>query len=143
MATQIPEPAVTRRTLVRSAALVWTVVGAFLSMRAMIWFSDSERTVMYLVLVALVIGFLKGHFVFTIIARRNILRIHELSPHKERICIFAFQAALSYLLILAMITLGILLRLSPIPREYLAMVYLAIGVGLVYASVQYWLSGRS
>ena len=75
---------------------------------------------------------------FARLARRNIQRIRELSPHKEKICLFAFQALQSYVLIIGMITLGILLRLSPIPREYLAIVYLAIGFALVYASLQYW-----
>ncbi|PWB74760.1 hypothetical protein C3F09_03465 [candidate division GN15 bacterium] len=140
MATRIPEPAVSRRTLVRSAAIVWSAVGAFLAIRAMLWFRNSERNIFWMALLALIIGFLKGHFVFSKLAQRNIRRIYDLSPHKEKICIFAFQAAFSYLLIIGMITLGILLRLSPIPREYLAIVYLAIGVGLLYASMQYWLA---
>lgn len=143
MATNIPEPAVSRTALVRSAAIVWGAVGTFLSIRGMLWFRASERNVFWIELIALVIGFLKGHLVFSKLARRNIRRICELSPHKEKICIFAFQAAYSYLLIIGMITLGILLRLSPIPREYLAMIYLAIGVGLLYASMQYWLATRS
>jgi len=96
-----------------------------------------------MVLIALVAGFLKGHFVFSKLAQKNIRRIYELAPHKEKVCIFAFQAAFSYLLIIGMITLGILLRFSPIPREYLAIVYLAIGIGLLYASVQYWLAART
>ena len=140
MTTRIPEPAVTRATLVRSAAIVWAAVGTALAVRAMLWFQASERNVFGMAFVALAIGFLKGHYLFSRLARRNIRRIYELSPHKEKICIFAFQAAFSYLLIMGMITLGILLRLSPIPREYLAMIYLAIGVGLLYASTQYWLA---
>jgi len=142
MGSHIPEPAVSRTTLVRSAAIVWGAVGTFLSIQALLWFRASERNVFWMVLIALVIGFLKGHWVFSTLARRNIRRIYELSPHKEKICIFAFQAAFSYLLIIGMITLGILLRLSPIPREYLAIIYLAIGVGLLYASMQYWLANR-
>ena len=109
----------------------------------MLWFRASERNVFWMVFIALVIGFLKGQFIFSKLARKNIRRIYELSPHKEKICVFAFQAAFSYILIVGMITLGILLRLSPIPREYLAIVYLAIGVGLLYASVQYWLRSRA
>lgn len=140
MTPRIPEPAVSRTILVRSAAIVWAGVGAFLSIRGMLWFRESERNIFWMALIALLIGLIKGHFVLAKLARKNIQRIYELSPHKAKICIFAFQAALSYLLIIGMITLGILLRLSPIPREYLAMIYLAIGVGLLYASMQYWLA---
>ena len=143
MTTRIPEPAVSRRTLVRSAAIVWGAVGTVLSLRAMLWFQASERKVFWMVFIALLIGFLKGHFVFSKLAQKNIRRIFELAPHKEKVCIFAFQAALSYLLVIGMIMLGILLRFSPIPREYLAIVYLAIGIGLLYASVQYWLAART
>jgi len=92
-----------------------------------------------MVLLALAIGLMKGRYVFGRLADKNILRIRELSPHKEKICLFAFQAMQSYLLIIVMMTAGILLRLSPIPREYLAVLYLAIGSGLIVASVQYWM----
>jgi hypothetical protein len=143
MTTNIPEPAVSRTTLVRSAAIVWGAVGTILAVRAMLWFRASERSVFWMALIALAVGFLKGHLIFAKLARKNIRRIYELSPHKEKVCIFAFQAAFSYVLIIGMITLGILLRLSPIPREYLAMIYLAIGVGLLYASTQYWLAYRN
>ncbi len=76
--------------------------------------------VWWMVLLALAIGLVKGRFVFSRFARKNILRIRELSPQKEKICIFAFQAMQSYLIIIGMVTLGILLRLSPLPRELLA-----------------------
>jgi hypothetical protein len=138
MATRIPEPAVSRKVLVRSAAITWSGVGTFLSLRAMIWFRLSTSNVFWMVLLALTIGLLKGHYVFRKLARRNIMRIKTLSPHKEKICLFAFQAIQSYLLIIGMIGLGILLRLSPIQREYLAVIYLAIGFALIYASIPYW-----
>jgi hypothetical protein len=142
MSWSIPEPAVSRMTLVRSAAIVWGSVGAFLSLRAMFWFEAATRPIYWMVFLALLAGFFKGHFIFARLARKNILRIRQLSPHKQKICLFAFQAIQSYLLIIGMITLGILLRLSPIPREYLAIIYLAIGFALLYASMQYWLAQR-
>ena len=93
-----------------------------------------------MVLLALAIGFLKGHFLLSRMARRNIRRIFELSPHKEKICLFAFQAIQAYLVIFGMMALGILLRHSSIAREALAVVYLAIGSGLMYASIPYWMT---
>jgi hypothetical protein len=135
----IPEPAVRRRTLILSAAAAWALVGAFLSVRAALWFRSSQRAIFWMVLLALAIGFLKGHFLLSRIARRNIRRILELSPHKEKICLFAFQAIQAYLLIFGMIVLGILLRHSSFPREALAVAYLAIGSALMYASIPYWI----
>jgi hypothetical protein len=37
-----------------------------------------------------------------------------------------------------MVMLGFILRYSPLPRELLGVIYLAIGVGLLYASGEYW-----
>ncbi len=138
VAIHIPEPAVSRKTLVRSAAITWGLVGAFLSLRAVLWFKTPSPAVLGLFLLALGLGFLKGKFIFSGLARRNIRRIRELSPHKEKICLFAFQAVQSYVIIVGMMALGIGLRRSALPRVDLAVLYLAIGSALIYASFQYW-----
>ncbi len=138
MTSRIPEPAVSRRTLTLAAGIVWALVGLFLSTRAVIWFYETRHLVVLLAALALIVGIVKSRYVFTKLVKRNIRRIGELSPHKEKICVFAVQAYESYLIILAMITLGILLRLSPIPREYLAAIYLAIGSALFFASFGYF-----
>jgi hypothetical protein len=134
----IPEPAVRRTALVRSAAVVWAAVGLYLSARAVGWFRAAPRSILLPAALALGLGFIKGRFVFAKLARRNIARIRELSPHKEKICIFAFQAYESYALIIAMMGLGIALRHSRIDRTILAVVYLAIGSALLYGSGPYW-----
>ncbi len=89
---------------------------------------------------ALAIGFIKGHFLLSRMARRNISRILGLAPHKEKICLFAFQAIQAYLVIFGMMGLGIVLRHSSVARESLAVVYLAIGSALIYASIPYWIA---
>ena len=43
----------------------------------------------------------------------------------------------SYLLIPFMIILGVILRHSPVPRLYLAVLYLAIGTALFLSSLRY------
>jgi hypothetical protein len=134
----VPEPAVRRSTLIRSAAVVWAAVGGYLSVRAVLWFRASTRPILPLALLALVLGFVKGQFIFAKIARRNIERIGELSPHKDKICVFAFQAYESYAIIIGMMGLGIALRHSSLDRVILAVIYLAIGSALVYGSGPYW-----
>jgi hypothetical protein len=128
MRKHIPDPAVRRQTLILSAAIVWALAGAFLSIRAALWFRSSNRAVSWMVILALSIGFLKGHFLLSRMARRNIERILGLSP----------QAIQAYLVIFGMMAFGIALRHSPVSREVLGVVYLAIGSALMYASAPYW-----
>ncbi len=134
----LPDPAVSRRTLVLTAALLWTIAGLILIARAALWLPESGYWAIIIAVISVGVGILKGKFVFSRIAKKNITRITELSPHKEKICVFAFQAMQSYLIVLAMIGLGILLRLSPIPRLWLASIYLAIGSALITSSSVYW-----
>lgn len=137
----IREPAASRKTLITTAAVVWAVVGLFLIVRGLLYYQEAHAANGVLTLIVAVVGILlglaKGIFVFAKLARKNVERINLLSPHKEKICVFAFQAWESYLIVLIMITLGILLRMSPLPRLYLIGVYLLIGIGLLIGSRAY------
>jgi len=137
----LPEPAVSRRTLTLTAGALWSIAGLILIGRAVIWLHDATLAVLLLAALFAAAGLVKGKYVLAKIARRNVKRIRELSPHKPKVCIFAFQAMQSYLIVIAMITAGILLRLSPLPRHWLAMLYIAIGAALEWASVVYWKTG--
>ncbi|NOY88134.1 MAG: hypothetical protein GXO93_01935 [FCB group bacterium] len=142
MKRRIPEPAVKRSTLLITAGIVWALVGIFLSVRAIIWIVAYPSQVVFLATLAIVIGLLKSHFVFSKIIKKNIERIKNISPDKEKICIFAFQAMQSYFIILVMIPLGIYLRMSSIPRNILVVIYLAIGSALFKASMEYFKAFR-
>lgn len=135
------EPAVPRRALYVTAALAWELAGLMLAVRAFGWLRELGLTSLAYVAPALLAGWAKGRWVFGRVADKNVARIEALSPHKKRICVFAFQALESYLLVLGMIGAGVLLRLSPLPRLFLAAVYLAIGFGLVLGSFRYWRAG--
>jgi hypothetical protein len=52
-------------------------------------------------------------------------------------CIFAFISWKSYLLVVLMALLGVLLRHSSLPRQYLAIIYIGIGLALVLSSIRY------
>ena len=133
----VKEPAVKRKTLARTAGIVWIAAGLVLSIRSIAWFSSGEINPYILVGAALLIGILKGRFLFSKIVVKNISRIKELAPHKDKVCIFAFQAIQSYLLVTFMIALGVALRMSPIPRDILAVIYLAIGTALFISGLKY------
>jgi hypothetical protein len=52
-------------------------------------------------------------------------------------CVFSFFSWKSYVLIAMMITLGRLCRHSAIPKPYLAVVYITMGLALILSSFTY------
>ncbi len=77
-------------------------------------------------------------FGFSKMASKNVQRI--IKYPRERVCLFAFQKWTSYPLVLVMVALGIYLRhYSPIPKPYLAVIYLGLGVSLFFSSFQYYI----
>jgi hypothetical protein len=137
------EPAASRRTLVLTAAALWSLAGLILITRAIFWLPDAGLWAIAIVVTSIGVGLLKGWLIFAKIARKNVERIRALSPHKPKICIFAFQAIQSYLIVIAMITLGVVLRMTPLPRLWLAAIYLAIGVALEWGALIYWRAATS
>ena len=134
------KPWVPRRVLLAVAGFVWTVVGAMLCVSAFRWLSDADLALaLPLGALAVVLAIVVAGPGFTRIARKNIGRI-ESAP--DRACVFGFQAWKSYLLVGFMIALGTFLRHSPIPKEYLAVVYATIGGALLVASLPYYVSFR-
>ena len=130
------KPAVTQNALVLIAGLVWTAVGIMLSTMAVVWLAaapGSQGPLLGTAGVALAI--VAWRFGFSRLARANVERI-ERSP--VRACLFSFQAWKSYLIMVSMITLGIVLRHSAIPKPWLAVVYSTVGGALFLASLDYY-----
>jgi hypothetical protein len=84
---------------------------------------------------SLAVGLAVYRFGFSHIAQKNIRRIEALATPAS---LFAFISPKSYLLVAGMMTLGMALRSSPIPRGYLAVVYVTIGVALFLSSLPYY-----
>ncbi|MEW6413323.1 MAG: hypothetical protein AB1483_12775 [Candidatus Zixiibacteriota bacterium] len=120
-----------------TAGVVWLVVGIALISIAVFWLSASHERSYLLIGAAFIVGMLVGRFGFSRLVRKNVARIKALSPHKERICVFAFQAVVSYLLVIVMMGIGYTLRHFPIPHTYVASLYLIIGVALVRCGIEY------
>lgn len=129
-------PAVSKSWLIAIAGLMWTGVGVMLCGLAYHWFI-SINTGVAAILGALgaVMALAAYHFGFSKIAQRNIKRLCLLT---ERTCVFAFQTWKGYLIIAFMIILGAILRSSPIPKSYLAMVYATIGGAIFLSSLHYY-----
>lgn len=130
-------PSVNRRWLWLISGLMWWAVGMMLCGMAAKWLAGLAWPVSASGLaVGLGAGILIYRFGFSRIARRNITRI-ENKP--DQVCLFAFQAWKSYLLILLMMALGYGLRSSQMPRLIIAVIYSAIGTGLTLSSSLYFL----
>jgi hypothetical protein len=129
------KPAVNNNLLLLIAGIVWTVVGLGLLSLAFKWLSRaSDVNIHPLVLAGAVCALVIHHFGFLKIADNNLKRILKM---QDKICLFAFIPWKSYLIIAVMILLGTVLRHSIIPKPYLAVLYLAIGLALVLSSVRY------
>lgn len=129
-------PAVSRKWLLLLAGLMWTGVGLLLCSFALRWLSAAPSpSSLGLGLLGLAVALAAYRLQFGKLALKNIERILGLA---EKACLFAFQAWKGYLIIIVMMTGGMLLRHSALPKPYLAVVYAAIGGAMLLASRQYY-----
>lgn len=117
---------------------MWSGVGIMLVAFAANWLGVIHSwTVLLLILAGLLLAAGIYFFGFSKLASRNVQRIVNIP--KERVCLFAFQKWTSYPLVLVMIAMGIYLRIySPIPKPYLAILYIGLGASLFVSSFQYY-----
>ncbi len=115
---------------------MWSGVGMLLCTRAYTWLTgvNGYRAV-FLEVISLVMAMAVYRFGFSKVAERNIRRLCLLT---ERTCIFAFQTWKGYIIIGSMIGLGYILRSSTFPKQYLAILYTAIGGALFLSSFSYY-----
>jgi hypothetical protein len=129
-------PAVSKQWLFALAGFMWSTVGLMLCRQAYGWLAEISLEAgvilgalgMGMAMVAYGLGFSK-------VAQKNIQRLDQVPP---KVCIFAFQAWRGYITVGFMIGLGIVMRNSPVPKPYLAILYLTIGGALVFASFHYY-----
>jgi len=129
-------PSVSRNWLFLLAGGMWTAVGIMLLWRAVGWLmAMTPNWEISLGLAGLILGILAYRFGFIHTARKNIERLCSLP---DSVCIFAFNSVKGYAIIAAMITLGITLRHSSLPRSYLAILYTTMGGALFLASLHFY-----
>jgi hypothetical protein len=131
-------PAVRKFWLHLVAGIMWSGVGILLIAFASGWLAAvHDWTVILLLLLGLVLAAAIYFLGFSKMANKNVRRINSMS--KEKVCVFAFQKWTSYPLVAVMISLGIYLRkYSPIPKPYLAILYVGIGTSLLASSLTYY-----
>jgi hypothetical protein len=130
------KPAVPKYWLIALAGLMWSIVGVMLCRLAYIWLSAIPlQRAIPMGMLGIIFSLAVYRYKFSKIAIKNIDRLCLLS---DKSCFFAFQAWYAYLIIIVMIALGIALRHSPIPKQYLAVLYIAIGGALFLASFHFF-----
>lgn len=129
-------PQVPKHYLMLFAGAMWIGVGLMLNIMALKWIISYEGNLRLIYpVIGLTAAVIIQHFGFKRVAARNIQRIEAL-PGKR--CAFSFISWKSYLLVGVMMTMGLLLRHSPLPKQYLVVVYCAIGLALIISGSLYF-----
>jgi hypothetical protein len=130
------KPGVDKRILILLAFLMWFAVGTMLLLMAFSWLRALQSGSMAVfILIGVCAALVIHHFGFLKIVDKNLGRILPLEGKK---CLFAFMPWKSYAIIVVMVTMGTLLRHSRIPKTYLSMLYIGIGLSLVLSSFRYF-----
>jgi hypothetical protein len=129
------KPAVDKSALIFLSFFVWVVVGTGLLLFAYSWLKASQIRSSFLFAgvgagAALVIH----HFGFLKIVDKNLGRI---LPMEGKKCAFSFMTWKSYIIVAVMVAMGTLLRHSAIPKTYLSILYIGIGLSLILSSIRY------
>ena len=129
------KPGVTRKTLIIIAGLMWLGVGIMLQVLAYSWLMSESGTVLLVFAgIGIVVALLVHHFGFLKIVDKNLKRLLPLEGER---CVFSFITWKSYIMIAVMVSMGLILRHSSLPKHYLAVVYIGIGMALMLSSIRY------
>lgn len=133
---QTLNPRVDKKILILIAGLMWCGVGVMLVLFAESWLAVYKGKGLFLFYLS---GFLAAmpihHFGFLKIADKN---LNRLLPLTQKRCLFSFITWNSYLIVLLMIAMGITLRHSPVPKQYLSVLYNGIGLALFLSGIRYF-----
>ena len=128
-------PSADKRVLVLLAGLMWCGVGIMLIRFAVTWlYPLGIKTAGFYYAAGFLAAMPIHHFGFLKIADKNLSR---LLPLIEKRCVFSFMTWKSYIIVLIMVSMGIALRHSSIPKRYLSILYDGIGLALFLSGIRY------
>ena len=129
------KPAVNKRVLLFLAGFMWLGVGTMLLFLSISWLDEFRVHGSFIFgATGVIVALLVHHFGFLRIVDKNLGRI---LPMEGTRCVFSFITWKSYIIVAVMVAMGILLRHSPIPKPYLSVLYIGIGLALLLSSVRY------
>lgn len=136
----------TRRQHLWIAASIWTLVGIGLfTMGLVFWFHfpylgflDARH--LGIGAIALSVGLLKGKLILDKTANRVIDRVDTLQEPNPFKSVFQMFGAKTIALILAMMGIGIGLRMAGVSFETRGLIYIAVGAALMWSCRRYWMA---
>lgn len=129
-------PSIKSTYLLVLAGLLWLSVGLMLCNFAYHWLLYYEgKFTIYILSGGLVLAIVFNRFKFRKFASKNIERI---KAKGVKSCFFSFISWQTYIVAAIMMTMGITLRHSSIPKEYLSILYIGIGGAMFISSFSYF-----
>lgn len=129
------KPGVPKNALLLLAGLLWIGIGLLMNGLSFSWLGgEKPDQVLLMLAIGFVLALIIHHFGFLRIVDRNLGRI---LPMEGKRCLFSFMPWKSYILIGIMVLVGFSLRQTPIPKNYLSVLYTGIGTALILSSVRY------
>lgn len=130
------KPAIPKKYLLFLSGIMWIAVGVMLNSFAYKWLKDYGISHSYIFAgLGFICALAIHHFGFLRVVDKNLGRISNLM---DKPCVFSFMSWKSYILVAFMVTLGIVLRHSSIPKQYLSILYIGIGLALILSSIRYF-----
>ena len=130
------KPFVDKHYLILLSGIMWIGVGILLNSFAYHWLKAYNGNYLWIFICSgLIVSLLKNRFVLSKLVNKNINRI-EANGNKQ--WLFSFMTLKSLIMIIIMMSAGITLRHSSIPKQYLSILYIAIGTALMLSSIKYF-----
>ena len=130
------KPGVNKNYLLFLSGLMWIAVGTLLLSYAIKWLKDFNNTLDFIFsAIGFILALIIHHYGFLRVVDRDLDRI---LPLEGKRCVFSFMSWKSYLIVIVMMTMGITLRHSSIPKQYLSILYIGIGLALILSSIRYF-----
>ncbi|MHA1744948.1 MAG: hypothetical protein ACTSWW_03045 [Promethearchaeota archaeon] len=117
------------------SGVMWVFVGQMLISYGIGWFQEKITQYLWLFISISILSALSIYkFGFSKIVKQNIKRLQQ---KQDKLCIFAFIEWKSYIIMAFMMGMGITLRMILGPNEYLGILYIGIGGGMLLSGLIY------
>lgn len=127
------KPGVSPKTHVLCAALLWTIIGLLLTQRGITYLVQED--LLLAAVAGIILGSLKSRYILDKSAMQGVERIKQFA---DNTCIGAVYSWKTWVLVVAMMLFGLLVRSSPIPKVYIGIICIAIGWALIRSSRFGW-----
>lgn len=131
------KPDVSVKTRIFLAALLWSCIGLMLMWRGVNALAGSGKE--WLLFISLVVGTFKSRMILDRVAVKNMARIFEKGEYS---CLGGVYSWKTWLLVLAMIAMGRLLRASSLQVWLVGLIYVTVGWSLFWSSRKVWMRLR-